>query len=304
MNDSKISGIWPALLIPVDEKGNPEYSEIEKLVAILLNESVDGLYILGSTGQGFLFSEEQRNLIAKRVLEITQSKIPVIVQVGALNTNESVRLAVSAQKDGAYGISSVSPIYYSLNTDRIFDHYHAIGASVDIPFFPYHIGNQSIFTNGNAKEYVERVLAIPNAKGMKLTTQNLYEIGLISNFSKERLLLFSGADELMCQAAMCGTVGAIGSFYNIWAKECKKVRSGFLEGKVKQASEFMLIFQQIIYRVLPNPWSFMNTAMKLKYGVKIGLPNHPLGFGQAEWKEVEVVELMHNLEDFVKENFE
>lgn len=303
MNEAEISGIWPALLIPVDEFGNPEYHQLEKLVGVMIDQGLDGLYVLGSTGQGFLFTEEQRIQIARRILEITRGEIPVIVQVGALNTYESIRLAKAAQEDGAYGVSSVSPIYYSLSTARVFAHYGAIGASIDIPFFPYHLGNHSIFSNGNPQEYVDKILAIPNVKGMKLTTQNLYEVGLLSNLSRGELLLFSGADELMCQAAMCGTVGAIGSFYNLWGRECKTVRAAFVNGEVKASSNFMLLFQDLINKVLPNPWSFLRQAILAKYKVDIGLPNPPLGYQQERWEEKEVKAIMEKLEDFVGQNF-
>lgn len=297
MKDKNIKGIWPALMIPVDKDGAPDYLELEKFVSALSDDKVDGLYILGSTGQGFLFTEEQRNFITKKILELTKGQIPVIVQVGALNTKESIRLAEKAQNQGAYGISSVSPIYYKLNTDLIFKHYNAIGSSVDIPFFPYHIGNESVFTNGNAEAYVDKIMGIPNIKGMKITTQNLYEIALINRLSKNKLLLFSGADELMCQAAMCGTVGAIGSFYNLWGKECRKIRNEFLSGNVEVATEFMLKFQEVIYQVLPNVWSFFNQAIKLKYDVNIGLPNLPLGFNQSKWEESEIIRLMRKVEE-------
>ena len=59
--------------------------------------------------------------------------------------------------------------------------------------------------------FFKKILDLPNVQGMKLTTQNLYEVSLIHNFSEGKLILFSGADELLCQASLCGTAGAIGA---------------------------------------------------------------------------------------------
>lgn len=303
MKDPNLKGVWPALIVPVDESGGPEFQELEKLVHVLLREEMDGLYVLGSTGQGFLFNEAQRIEISRKIIKWVNNAVPVIVQVGALNTNESIRLARAAEQDGAYGISSVAPIYYSLSTERVFEHYHAIGASVSIPFFPYHVGNQSIFANNSAVEYVDRILGLPNIKGMKVTTQNLYEIGILSNLSKGRLTLFSGADELMCQAAMCGTDGAIGSFYNLWGKECRMVRKAFLDGKVKESSEFMLMLQDIINQVIPDIWSFLRQAFLIKYDINIGLPNPPLGYRQAPWDDKLVKEILARVDDNFNKNF-
>lgn len=299
MKSNKIGGLWPAMFTPVDEAGNPAMHELEKLVQLFLKQKLDGLYILGSTGQGFLFTEKQRIEVARRVLEIAQGEIPVIVQVGALNTNESVRLAKAAQRDGAYAVSSVGPIYYEVSPDKIFAHYNAIGSAVDIPFFPYHIGNKSIF-HGNARDYIKQILDLPNIQGMKLTTQNLYEVSLIHNFSEGKLVLFSGADELLCQASLCGTVGAIGSYFNLWGEECKYAREEFTKGNFELGSRFMLTFQDIIFHTIPRIWPFFRKAMQMKYSIDIGNINPPLGLKGEEWNEQEVIQILDRLEAEVK----
>jgi N-acetylneuraminate lyase len=296
---NKIGGLWPAMFTPVDHQGNPAMDQLEKLVQLFLKQELDGLYILGSTGQGFLLTEKQRMEVARRVLEIVQGKIPVIVQVGALNTHESIRLAKTAQQDGAYGVSSVGPIYYDVNPDKTFAHYEAIGSAIDIPFFPYHIGNQSIF-HGKAHNYVKRILGLPNIEGMKLTTQNLYEVSLIHNFSEGKLILFSGADELLCQASLCGTVGAIGSFFNLWGEECKYVREAFIKGNFQLGRNFMLTFQDIIYHTVPNIWPFFRKAMLMKYSIDIGCINPPLGLKGEDWSEQEIVRIFNCIEAEMK----
>ena len=299
MENYKIGGVWPAMMTPVDQEGNPAMDQLEKLVQLFLRQRLDGLYILGSTGQGFLFTEEQRIAVARRVLEIVQDQLPVIVQVGALNTRESVRLAKAAQQDGAYGVSSVGPIYYGVSPNNALAHYAAIGSSIDIPFFPYHIGNQSIF-QGNAHDYIEKILNLPNIQGMKLTTQNLYEISLLHNFSQGKLILFSGADELLCQATLCGTAGAIGSYFNLWGEECQHVREAFIKGNFELGNRFMLTFQDIIYRTLPRVWTFFRQAMRMKYSIDIGCVNPPLGLNGEAWSEQEIIRIFDRLEEAVK----
>lgn len=301
MSRKEIGGLWPAMFTPVDSHGNPAMGELEKLVQLFLKQKMDGLYILGSTGQGFLFSEKQRMEVARRVLEIVDQKIPVIVQVGALNTRESIRLAKEAQKYGAYGISSVGPIYYEVDVDKILEHYSAIGAAIDIPFFPYHIGNHSVF-NGEAASYIKKIMALPNIAGMKLTTQNLYEISLIHILSKGKLTLFSGADELLCHATLCGTTGAIGSFFNLWGVECKRVREEFIKGNFDLGNRFMLTFQEVIFKVISNVWSFFREAMRAKYDIDLGMPNPPLGLEKKTWKEKDIIQILEKLESTIKVN--
>ena len=64
------------MFTPVDEQGSPAFGEIEKLTDALINDGVDGLYLLGSTGQGVMFDEEQR----REILEV----MAVARETGAL----------------------------------------------------------------------------------------------------------------------------------------------------------------------------------------------------------------------------
>lgn len=281
------------MFTPVLENGEPAFDQLERLVELLISQDLDGLYILGSTGQGVLFTEEQRKKIAKAVTEVNGGRVPVIVQVGSLTTDESVRLAKHAQTCGVDGISSVGPIYFSGNTESALEHYRNIATATDLPFFPYQLGDNSM---GDTTAFVEKVMQIPNVEGMKLTTSQLLEISLIHNYAGNQLKLFSGSDELFCHASLCGTVGAIGSFYNLWGASCKQVLIAFKNGDYELAREFMLAFQKTIQLVMPNIWPFLRQAMLLKYNIDIGRTKAPLGNSQKNWDEQEVVDIMENLE--------
>lgn len=290
----KFKGLWPAMFTPVLDNGEPAYQEIEKLVELFISQQMDGLYILGSTGQGILFTEAQRKKVTEVVSKTTSGRVPVIVHVGALTTAESVRLAQHAEQCGVDGISSVPPIYYSGNADMALEHYRNIASSTGLPFFPYQLGDDSI--PGNLHSFIERLLKIPNVTGMKLTTNLLLDIASIHNYAGDQLRLFSGSDELFCHAMLCGTDGAIGTFYNLWGVACKHVMSEFVNGNYQLGKEFMLSFQKIIQLVLPNVWPFLRKAMLLKYNIDIGQTKAPLGNAQKEWEDKEVMEIIEEIE--------
>ena len=132
------------MFTPVNKQGEPAMDQLEKLVELLISQGMDGLYLLGSTGQGVLFSEDQRKSVASRVIEVTAKRTPVMVQVGALTTDEAVRLAKHAEKNGADAISSVGPIYYGASAGMALEHYRTIAMSTSLPFFPYQLGDNSI----------------------------------------------------------------------------------------------------------------------------------------------------------------
>ncbi|MBX3239167.1 MAG: dihydrodipicolinate synthase family protein [Chitinophagaceae bacterium] len=286
-------GVWPAMFTPVFDNGDLNVKELEKLIELLIEQDVDGLYLLGSTGQGFLFNEKQRREITEITLKINNNRLPVMVQVGALNTDESVRLAKHAEQCGVQAISAVGPIYYAASPAMALEHYRKIASSVEIPFFPYQIGNAVM-----NKEMIQQLKKISNMGGMKLTTHNLIEISNIHNDVGPDWKLFSGADELLCHAALCGTAGAIGSTYNLIGYACKDIRQKFLDGQVATGIAFMLRLQKLIEQVLPSIWTFFNRAMLLKHGINIGKPKPPLLFPDLAWSDEEILRVIEELESF------
>ena len=289
-----LKGLWPALLTPVTSEGKVNEKELEKIIELIVAQQLDGIYLLGSTGQGFLYAEEERKHIAKLSLEITNKRLPVIVHVGALSTDESVRLAQHAAAHGADGISSVGPIYYATSPAMGLQHYKRIANATTLPFFPYQIGNAPM-----TDDMIGELLEIPNVKGLKLTTGNLLEISAINIKSKGAWKLFSGADELMCQAAVCGTVGAIGSTYNLFGPVCQYVRREFLNGNVKLGMDFMLEFQELILEILPCIWTFFQRGMQLRYGIDIGTAKAPLLSPELSWSDEELMKRIQSIENFM-----
>ncbi|MVZ62580.1 dihydrodipicolinate synthase family protein [Sphingobacterium humi] len=298
-HNTEFHGLWPALFTPVGENERPNLGQLEKLTDVLIGQGVDGLYVLGSTGQGILFNQEDRKQVLETVLQTAQGRVPVMVQVGTVTTKESCLLAAHASEAGAAAVSSVGPIYFGGGAKMALYHYEEIAKAGQLPFFPYQLGNNSI--PGNVADFIQAIIDIPYSAGMKLTTGNMLEISRIHNIAKDRLKLFSGADELICQAALSGTVGAIGTFYNLWAAECKHVLNAFKAGDFELARRFMLKFQEIIEYVLPNIWTFLEEAMQQRYQIQIGQTVSPLARGQANWDSAEVAKILLSLEDTLKE---
>ncbi len=293
INKKIFQGVWPALFTPIDSNGQHNSKELEKLIELQVKQEVDGVYLLGSTGQGFLFNERERIRIAEESISIINGRLPVMVHVGALNTEESVRLAKHAAKVGADAISSVGPIYYNATVPMALEHYRKIATASDRPFFPYQIGNFK-----TTDEFITKLAEIPNVEGMKLTTGNLLEISSIYYKGKKGWSLFSGADELLCHAALCGTTGAIGTSYNLIGSTCKEIRRSFLQGEVEVGAAFMLSLQQIIEEILPVIWTFFRRAMILRHGIDLGNPKPPLLAPELPFSDEKVMEMVKTLESF------
>jgi N-acetylneuraminate lyase len=297
------SGLWPATITPLDAAGEPNLSAAEQLTEWYVSQGLDGLYVVGSTGQWPLLSLDQRRAVAERMVRTAAGRIKTMVHVGAVATDDACALARHARSIGADAISCVAPIYYGASADATFEHYRRIGEAGELPLFVYHLSQVNQLSL-DARDYVERLLKLPNIAGMKITDRDLYQFGLIHAYAGERLQLFSGADELLCHAVLCGSIGAIGTFYNVWGRACQRARREFAAGSVETGRRFMLVFQQAIHQVLRSSgvWSFLRGAMLLKTGIDVGMPRPPLGALDAPWPDDQLERVVQMVDVFFSSN--
>jgi N-acetylneuraminate lyase len=294
----QFAGIWPALLTPLTESGEPNLAEIEKLVEAFVRQGLDGLYVIGSTGQWPLLALDRRKAAAERIVKAAAERIPVMVHVGATATDDAVELARHAARIGASAVSAVTPIYYSAGPDVVFEHYRRIGAASELPLYVYHLSSVNQISL-SPREYAERVLALPHIGGMKITDRDLYQFGVLHATAGDRLRLFSGADEVMCHAALSGAIGAIGTFYNVWGPACQAARRAFVAGDFEAGRRFMLTFQGAIDQVLASGgiWAFLRSAVRRRFGVEIGPPRAPLGVLDKPWSDGDVDRLLAQVDE-------
>ena len=292
-----LGGVWPAMITPLREDGTPNLEVVDQLVETFVSQNLGGLYILGSTGQWPLLSVSDRRDVAERVVQTAAGRIPVIVHVGAAATDDAVELTRHAESIAADGVSSVTPIYYPQSVDGVFEHYRRIGEASSLPLYVYHLSSVNQVSLG-AREYAKRVLDLPNIGGMKITDVDLNLFGLISETVGDRLQLFSGADPLVCHAALSGAIGAIGTFFNLWGDAATLARQRFVEGDFEAGRRFSAAIQTAIEDIIRarSIWSFLESAMRLKYGIEIGRPRAPLGALDEEWDDADVERLIQRVD--------
>ncbi len=289
----QFGGLWPALVTPFGANGKPDIAVVERLVDQFARDGLDGLYVTGSTGQWPLLTLPERQDIVAAAVRASAGRLPIMAHVGAVTTEDAVTLAKHAAKVGADAVSTVAPIYYPASADVVFEHYRCVGAATDLPLFVYHIDIAQKLS-ADPRQYTERLVALPNIAGLKMTSLDLYLFGLIRAYGGDRLQLFSGADEVLCHAVVSGSIGAIGTFYNLWGKSCKAAWMAMRAGKIDVARAFTLRFQTAIARVLAagSTWTFLRQAMQQKYRIDIGMPRPPLGSQDKPWSDAEVAEII------------
>lgn len=133
-----IRGILVPLITPFDEKGLVDEPMMRRLVDFYVKAGVQGVFALGSSGQGPVMSVAERKRAAAITVDQAAKRLPVIVHVGTADAESTVELAEHAAETGASGIGVIPPYYYSDHSEyEIFAHYRAVAHAVPLPILIY-----------------------------------------------------------------------------------------------------------------------------------------------------------------------
>ncbi|MCH4887515.1 dihydrodipicolinate synthase family protein [Acidaminobacter sp. JC074] len=266
-----IKGVIPALMTAFDEHEEVYEKGIRELVDHLMNEGVEGFYLTGSTGEGFLMNEAERKQVVEIVIDEVKGRVPVIVHVGAISTKISIELAEHAEKMGADAISSVPPFYWRFSPDHIYNYYKDISESVDIPMIVYNVPLAGIM----GFDLIKRLASIEKVEGIKFTATSHHEISMIKKEVGQDFMIYSGADEMAVSGLINGADGIIGSFYNLMPEMFIKINELVKKDNVTEAMAVQKdAIDLIMYSVQKDYYSVMKVALKWM-GVDAGYVRRP-----------------------------
>lgn len=172
----------------------------------LAGHGVDGVLALGTTGEGVLFSPEERRKIATAFVEAGAGRLQVAVHCGAQTTRDTVALAEHAAAAGADAVAVIAPPYYALDEDELLAYFEAAAAAcAPVPFYLYEFEARSGYAIPLA--VIERLRErAPNLVGMKVSDSPWERV---EPYLLEGLDVFVGAEGLLERGLAAGAAGAV-----------------------------------------------------------------------------------------------
>jgi dihydrodipicolinate synthase/N-acetylneuraminate lyase len=161
-------GVLLPIITPFDDRVRVDEEMMRQLVDFHINAGVQGLFVLGSTGQGPAMTIEERKQAAAIALDQAKKRIPVVIHVGTADAWSTTDLAEHAAARGADAVAIVPPYYYSDHTEyEIIAHYQAVHKAVSLPIYIYENPKYSGISipPGFAQRMKEQV---PALKGIKV----------------------------------------------------------------------------------------------------------------------------------------
>lgn len=125
---ARLDGLSAFPITPSDAGGRVDVAALRRLVGRLREGGVDSIGLLGSTGTYAYLSRAERRRALDAALD-EAGGTPILVGVGALRTDEAVRLAEDAKAAGAAAGLLAAMSYTPLTEDEVFAHFCAVAGS-------------------------------------------------------------------------------------------------------------------------------------------------------------------------------
>jgi len=167
---------------------------------------LDGILAFGTTGEGILFSVEERRQGLRLFVEAAAGRYDVAAHCGAQTTADTVALAADAAEAGAAAVAVIGPPYFPLDETAQLAHFTAAAhACAPLPFYVYEFARASGYPIG--LDVLRRLReAAPNLAGLKVsdTPWEAFEPYLSLGLD-----VFVGPEALICRGIEGGAVGAV-----------------------------------------------------------------------------------------------
>ncbi|WP_449030846.1 dihydrodipicolinate synthase family protein [Prevotella melaninogenica] len=245
----KITGLIDAPFTPFCENGEVNLEPIEQYAKMLAKNGLKGVFINGSSGEGYMLTEDERMRLAERWVEVAPEGFKVIVHVGSTCVKSSERLAAHAQKIGAFGIGAMATPFPKIGRiEELVKYCEEIAAAApELPFYYYHIPA----FNGAYLSMLDFLKAvdgrIPNFAGIKYTYESLYEYNQCRLYANGKFDMLHGQDETILPClAMGGAQGGIGGTTNYNGRCLVGILDAWKSGDLEKARELQNNAQEVI----------------------------------------------------------
>ena len=261
MKTSDIKGIIPPVITPMnnDPEQTVNHQALREQVERLLAGGVHGIFPMGTNGEAYALSFQEKEEILATVIDQVKGRVPVYAGTGSIITPS---FALASQKE-------------------LYDHYTAVAKAVNLPIILYNIpartGNKLLPETVQALcRDVENIVGAKDSSG---DIENLKAYIRLTRELDKEVAILAGNDGAILTCLKEGGAGGIAGRANIWPETVAKIydcfKAGDLEG-AQAAQDAIAILQQTFK--YGNPNTIIKTA--------VALQGHPVGKCRAPFNYV------------------
>jgi len=197
-----------AVITPFTEEGAVDFDALKRIIHFLIDEGIDYLVALGTTGESVTLTTEERNAIFGTFVREVNGRAPLVMGLGGNNTATLIHEFQHIDTKGFDAILSVTPYYNRPSQEGLYQHYMALDAVTPLPLIMYNVPgrtgvNMTAETTLRLANNAKHIFAVKDASG------DLNQGKEIISNAPEGFLVLSGDDETAIPLTLMGGDGVI-----------------------------------------------------------------------------------------------
>jgi len=276
-------GSLVAIVTPMSDDGNIDYSAFKKLIDWHVESGTKGIVVAGTTGESATLTVDEHTALIEVAVAHAAGRVPIIAGTGANSTTEAIELSSHAKRVGASYSLSVVPYYNKPSQEGLYLHFRTIAEAVDIPLILYNVPSRTVADLAN--ETVFRLAEIENIIGIKDATADMGRGSELISSTPEDFAVYSGDDASFLPLMMLGSQGVISVTANIVPKQmqevCDAVQSRDFELAKKINDRLLMLHTNLFVEANPIPvkWGLKRMG-RIAEGIRLPLTSMNTQFEQ------------------------
>jgi 4-hydroxy-tetrahydrodipicolinate synthase len=284
------NGAMVALITPFQD-GDIDWRTLDELIDFQLENSIDAIVPVGTTGESPTLSHEEHKKVIERVVKSAGGKVPVIAGAGSNSTAEAIELTEFSKKVGADATLQVCPYYNKPTQEGFYQHFKVIAEEVDLPIVLYNIPGRC--GAGLTPETVARLAELDNIVAIKEATGSLDQASAIASLCD--ITIISGDDSLTLPLASIGGKGVISVVANIVPADVKAMTDLILEGDLVSARQW----HKKLFALSKNMLTLATNPIPIKAAMAIlGMASEELRLPMVPMDDAKKETLRQTLKDY------
>ena len=259
-----LKGIIPPMATPLAARNTLDEAGLERLIEHILAGGVQGLFVLGTTGEAPGLSEATKRLVVERTIRQVDRRVPVLVGVTDTSLDDSLSLSRHAAECGADALVIAPPPYFPVHQDDLRQYLQTFAGESPLPVMLYNIPSHA----HNPIEYatVAALIEMPNVVGLKDSAGDMQQYGRFIRLFADRpdLTLLMGPEELLAESVLMGGHGGVCGGANLVPALFVELYEAALTGDLRVIHKLQHRVTRIsesLYQVGPPPNGYL-TGLK------------------------------------------
>jgi 4-hydroxy-tetrahydrodipicolinate synthase len=188
----QFEGIYIPVITPFHDDGSVDENGFAEVLEFLIDTGAHGIVVAGTTGEYYAQTMAERTGLMQTAHQVINGRVPLMIGVGAIRTEDAIELAQTAKQVGADALLVNSPPYVLPTESENAAHALAIDKAADLPIMLYNYPGRTGSNMG--EDYLRRVSASKNFCAIKESSGDINRLHLLAN-DYPNIQLSCGADD-------------------------------------------------------------------------------------------------------------